>query len=422
MKKRDFESVKAEFSELLKKAAKASGTHPHLVEAIDFWDNRPKTSNLSEWEVRKYGGFSRLRELVAPYSPTPADLKKEILSRDSKASKKLAAGALKKDLLLDDIRNFSSEVFSGQVKASPYVPAKPSGIRRILNAVISDVHIGANVSKLETGALDYGILEESRRLAFLAKQIAEYKIEHRDDTELELLLLGDLIQNLLHDPRGGAPRAEQICRAIHLLIQMIAYLSTQFRAIRVRCSSGNHGRNTSRHHDRAVNQKWDSDETILCYSLKAACSALKNVSFDIPLTPYGVYDNFGSKILYTHGDTVLNPGYPGRTINVKKLEEQINRINASLADKDEIKVVVVGHVHVGSFTKLSNGTTLITNGAVIPVDEYAVSIGLLESQAGQYIFESVKGHPVGDIRFVEISSQVDSESSWDKLITPWQGL
>ena len=197
------------------------------------------------------------------------------------------------------------------------------------------------------------------------------------------MLLGDIIQNQLHDPRDGAPSAEQCGRAIHLLTQAIGQFSASFPSVEVFCNTGNHGRNTGRHHGRAVNQKWDSLETIVYYAIREACKNLKNVKFTIPKTPYVVYEVFGKKIFATHGDSVLNVGYPGKAINTGRLETQVNRFNASLSDKDEYSVLVVGHVHTASITHLSNGAVTITNGALVPVDEYAVSIGLMETTSGQ---------------------------------------
>src|SRR5690606_4550090 len=112
---------------------------------------------------------------------------------------------------------------------------------------------------------------------------------------LKVLLLGDILQGNLHDPRDAAPMAEQFARAVHLLSQAFAQLCANFSKVEVECQSGNHDRITSRHHNRAVNQKWDSYSTMLYYSLKGATSNLSNISFNIPKTPYSTYSVFGQK-------------------------------------------------------------------------------------------------------------------------------
>ena len=83
---------------------------------------------------------------------------------------------------------------------------------------------------------------------------------------------------------------------------------------------------------------------------------------------------------------------------------------------------IVGHVHVASTTHLSNGATMLTNGAMVPVDEYAVSIGMMESSCGQYLFESVEDHIFGDSRFIKVSEEQDKDASLDTIISPWDSF
>lgn len=153
--------------------------------------------------------------------------------------------------------------------------------------------------------------------------------------------------------------------------------------------------------------------------MKQALRHLPNVTVLIPKTPYLVYESFGMKAFGTHGDTVLNPGNPGSSINIRSIENQINRINASLKDSEEYKLFFVGHVHVGSFTQLPNGATFVTNGALIPPDSYSVSIGIFENSCGQTLFESVKGYIFGDYRFIRVNSYTDKDKSLDKIIKPF---
>lgn len=311
---------------------------------------------------------------------------------------------------------------NNQVTVKPYKSKKRSAIKRELNLVLSDLHFGSDIRKDETGKATYGTVEESRRFASIIKETINYKQIHRNETSINVLLLGDILQNSLHDARDGAPLAEQSARAIYLINQGIAQLSANFPKVTVYCNTGNHGRNIGRHHGRATNQKWDSIETIIYFAVKESCKALKNVEFVIPKTPFVSYSVFNKKIFATHGDTVLNPGYPGKAIKTGVLENQINRINASLRDADEYSVFIVGHVHTASMTHLSNGAVMVTNGAIVPSDEYAISIGLMESCSGQYLFESVEDFPVGDSRFIKVDETQDVDASLDDIITPWENL
>jgi len=291
---------------------------------------------------------------------------------------------------------------------------------RIVTVVLSDLHFGSDLVQKRTGTLNYGAVEEARRLAKVVDSVCNYKLDKRQDTWLNVLLLGDVIQNQLHDARDGDRLAAQSCRAIHLLSQAIARFSEAFQQVNVRCVTGNHGRFLSRHPNRAIHDKWDSLETVIYYAIRQSCSAMKNVAFAIPEFQVLSYSVLGQGFFATHGDTILKPGNPGKSINMAHLEHQISRINASLPDRSEYKVFIVGHVHIASQTHLSSGSVLLTNGALIPADDFAVSNGILESQCGQWMFETVKGHPVGDSRLITVNSQDDKNASFDKIILPWK--
>jgi predicted phosphodiesterase len=376
-------------------------------------------TNIKEWELRKFGGFNKIKTTFFPFTEKEFTAQKQI--------KDVSSYVKTLESKLTNVEDFK-ERLEQILKTTPFPKFEPfklstkAPINRNVNLVLSDLHIGSDIKKEETGGLDFGKTEEARRLARIVKETIEYKPQYRDSTSLNVLLLGDIIQNSLHDPRDGAARAEQSARAIYLLSQAIAQLSISFPKINVYCTTGNHGRNMARHQQRAVNQKWDSDETIVYYSLKMILKDAKNVTFHIPKTPYLVYDVFGKKVFATHGDTVLNPGYPNKAIRTGPLEAQINKINATLPDTEEYSVIIVGHVHTGSVTHLANGSVLITNGPMVPSDEFAISIGLMENNCGQYLFESVKDYPVGDCRFIRVNKNDDKDSSLDKIIKKWNGF
>jgi predicted phosphodiesterase len=376
-------------------------------------------------DITRLGGFNAIRDSY--FKPTPTDhaVTRGRLREHAAVNRRLGADERSDAFLFGEIERFAQRVFRGRVRAhktprgARYCPPKTAPATRIITAVLSDLHYGSDLKANETGYLSFGRVEEARRTSQLVKQILAYKKEYREEQDLELLLLGDIIQGTLHDPRDGAVMSEQISRAIHLLSQAIAVLAQSFRFVRVRCVTGNHGRNSARHRERATFQKFDSHETTIYSCLKAMLWQFANVSFSIPLTPFHTYDVFGRKVFVTHGDTVLKPGNPGKSINVGSLESQINRINASLRDKDEYAVVIVGHVHVASVTYLANGTALITNGPLLPSDNFAVSLGHLENVCGQWIFESVAGHPVGDMRLITLDKSHDTDASLDTIVKPW---
>lgn len=359
-----------------------------------------------------------LEDLQSPVEMSTKDIEGYRLKLHSKLIKKSNKELIEGQALLDDIEKFASTVFSGKVKPNK-LKIKSNLIKRVHTLMLSDLHIGSDIKADETGTEDFGTVEEARRIAAVIKQASEFKVQYRKETELVIALLGDIIDNLMHDARSGAVISEQVCRAIHILSQAIAYLAEYYPKVTVVCATGNHGRNTARHHSRAVHQKFDSYETMIYYALKASLKQFKNVTFHIPKIPMASYQVHGMKIGYTHADTVLNPGNPHTSVNVKVLENQVNKLNAALNDKEEYKAIIYGHTHLGHLIHLPNGTTLVGNGGLPPADSFSVSIGSLESNPGQWIFESVPNHVVGDSRYIKVGANYDKDESLDRIIKPW---
>jgi hypothetical protein len=310
--------------------------------------------------------------------------------------------------------------FSGRAR-KPGKVRKPKGqTDRLLNLPVSDIHFGADLDYLEVGH-KYTAQEECRRLAHVFRNMAEYKLQYRDRTEAAVHLLGDLIQGQLHDPRDGRPLAAQVASTIGALVQGAEYLADAFpRGVTFRCVPGNHGRNKARHQQRAVNQKWDAIETMIYVALREAMRHFPNVNVEIGKKPFYTWRAFDKMGWATHGDTVLDPGFPGRSIKVEDVRNQANHINvvAGRKLKEGYDLFLCGHVHVASTTYLPEGGVFMTNSCLIPPDEYAVSEGLMEAQCGQQLFESVPGHIVGDARLIKVTEDVDADASLDSIIKP----
>lgn len=404
-----------------------------IVEAIETISNREKIE-ASDVNIRmlldegvttrrkldNLGGIGLIKKNFFPNTEKDLKLQRQLKGATayiSKLEREVGAAQVEEDTFISVLSQMKP------IKVTPYKIKSKGKFKRMVTLVLSDLHIGSDIRKVETGHLDFGRVEESRRLAKVIQETMDYKIQYRNETELNVLLLGDLIQgNLGHDDRDGAPVAEQVNRCIYLLSQGLGQLVSAYPKITVFCNTGNHGRNIARHPNRAVQQKWDSYETIIAFALKQIFINHKNIKFEIPLTPYAIVPLFNKKMFITHGDTVLKIGYPGTSIKTGSIEAQINKINATLPDSEEYSVFVAGHVHTASITHMSNGAVLITNGALVPSDEFAVSIGLMESTCGQYLFESVEDYPIGDCRLIKLTSKDDNNNELDKIIKPFTGF
>ncbi len=282
-----------------------------------------KFSNLVIEAKEKY---PVLNDLEVPVSVSDKDIEKYRLSLEKTQNQKFNKNKLQDGSFFDYLERFSDQVFKGRV-TNKRIKYKNNKIQRVHNLVLSDLHFGSDLKGDETGSVDYGLKEESRRFAKVIKEAAKYKQQYKKHTELHILLLGDIIENSMHDPRTGAIIAEQCARAIHLLTQGITYLSNYYPKVIVHCATGNHDRITSRHMGRAIHQKHDSYSTIIYYAIKKALDKVENVSFDIPKAPISSYSALGHKIGFTHGDTVIKTGNPGNNINIKALENRYSSGN-----------------------------------------------------------------------------------------------
>ncbi len=426
--KKDDEKIIEELREIMVEAAADTKTPAYDLEYNPL-QKYCKENDLRRFfeiqpKIRKLGGYTNLRDtlFVRPADdPDSLPMVRVDVQRQARENRKDTVDASNAQAFLARFETIATKIFKSKIVPSGYSTKGKStkhGIKRELNLLLSDLHFGAALDGRIT-PLPYGFKEESRRLAQVVLQAAEYKEQYRNETRLRLHLGGDIIQGQLHDPRDGEPLSAQTCDAIYLLTQAVAFLASRFPEVYVDCFSGNHDRITARHKDRATLDKWDSISTIIYYAIKTATAGLKNVEISIPRTPYITYESFGAKCFGTHGDTVLNVGYPGSAINVRSLETQINKINASLANREEYKLFFVGHVHTGTLVHLGNGVKLITNSALIPPDQYSLSIGSFENSCGQSLWESVLGHVVGDYRFVEVDGSTDRDASLNKIIKPF---
>ena len=295
----------------------------------------------------------------------------------------------------------------------PYKGKKSKKIQRVVNVMLSDLHYGSDLRAAECGSV-YGPTEEARRTAAVAEAVADWKRHYRPETTLYVHLIGDIVAGKLHDPQTGAPQTEQFFRAVWNLRQALVFLASEYQHVTVFTSPGNHGRRKERHSERAVNQKWDSHENDIYVALKIALAGTPNLDVVIAGTPYYIYEALDTKGFMTHGDTVLQVGFPGSAIQVEKARRQINEINV----KHHCDVFGVGHVHTASMTRLPNGPMLITNGCLLPSDEYAQSRGIMNTACCQQIWETVPGRAVGHRMDITVDSITDARKELDRIVKP----
>jgi len=326
-------------------------------------------------------------------------------------------------VFLEDLGKVLKDAFKGGVSVpSGYAKRTldTSPKKRIVNIALSDLHYHSLLDPREV-PFEYGPLQEARRTAKIVEDVCEYKPQYRDETELFVHVFGDIIQGDLHDPRDAATITEQFGAATYLLTQAITIWASAYKRVTVRCVPGNHGRNKRRHPDRATTQKWDSFENMIYFAVKMAVATLPNVKVEIPYTPFYTYQAFDQQGFVTHGDTVLDAGFPSSTIDIKKVRNHINELNAGEKEKDS-DLFLIGHVHCGATVEIPSGPTFMSNGCLVPPDGFAVSRGIRKQKCGQQLWESVKGHICGDRRFLNVGEDTDNDTHLDRIIKPYLGF
>lgn len=341
-------------------------------------------------------------------------------------NRKVATIAGRELMLVDAIEETLKKVFKkGWTACKGYKGYKGKEEKypeRLVSVILSDTHFGAMIDPQEC-PIEYGPVQESRRLAKVVAQVSDYKRQFRHETKLRVKILGDMFQNQLHDQREGSPLTDQFAATLHYLLQALLFWSQEYSSVEVFCVPGNHGRNKARHMERGVQQKWDAIETMVYYSLKRGLEAAgaANIKVNIGKRPYIIEELFDKKAFWTHGDTVLKPGYPGRSINVKDLYQQICRWNAARNVEGPFHLFGVGHVHFGSITNMPGEVVMLTNGCLVPPDPFSLSIGAPDVTCGQYMFESVRGYAMGDQRFINVDD-ADDRPELNKIITPYKSF
>lgn len=338
-------------------------------------------------------------------------------------NKTAVQAAAREKLFLEQLGHVVSKFERRYYPGRSWAPKKAKPHELALSVNLSDLHYGAALDGREV-PLQYGHTEEARRTAAVALWIAEHRsLQDRQSMKLVLNVLGDIIQNQLHDPRDGDPLTEQFAAAVHLLTQLIVFVSASgYQEVLVNFTPGNHGRNTARHRDRATNQKWDAIETMVYYAISKAVAHLPNVKVNLPYQPFVTYKVFDHRVFATHGDTVIKPGFPNQSINVASVRTQINEINAKLSHEERYRVFIVGHVHVASKVKLAGGVHFLSNGCLIPTDAYAQSIGITDTPTCQTAFESTPKHAVGYHCEIDVGEEHDKDKSLDLIIKPFRSL
>ena len=314
-------------------------------------------------------------------------------------------------------KQVAEEFFTDKIVATGFgVRPARKPMKRSAVLLLSDLHLGAELSSLDE-PMPFRAVEEARRLEYILRETIDYKPRYRADTELVLCLNGDLIEGqLMHQIGAGAPLTEQKAIFWTYFRRFLAECSAAFPSVRVFCQPGNHGRDKVRHPGRATWRKWDGHEFELYWALQQMCSGLKNVVFDVSFRAVTAINLHGAIVGMTHGDTEIKLGHPDG--GAKNNARALDRVNATLVHGHKFDAWLFGHFHSGRV--MYTDIPLVWNGALVPPNGHARAEGYIGEAMGQFLFEAVEGHPIGDVRFLKVGPSQDRDESLGKVIVPFR--
>jgi hypothetical protein len=397
-------------------------------------------SKVSEWELRKVGG---LQGIISSYFPfDDVDLKevtraKENDSYVNKLEKKYGKLDLFRESLLEAMQKEFSKLKIQPVSLnekqtkkhleSLYGDLGKHSLPRSVVAIASDLHFGSTVDEELGGRNQFNWEIAARRWSMFIQQIASYKIEARGShQELHILILGDLIQGLIHDydSKKCDAQSKQLAGLTKYLIEGIEYLQhhSSFKNIIVHCTAGNHDRMIHKaSKDRAMIDRDDSLVHPIFYFMGRYFNGKSNVQVLVPKTPYIDVTIQGHRLWGSHGDVLVNLPNPAKNLSTAKLEMQINKINASEREigKQPYEIFCFGHIHQPAHIMTTVGTHVIVNGCLIGLDQFAFNAGCaFTSVPTQTIFEITKEYGAADIRLVYVS-KADDNKSLSQIVKPY---
>lgn len=422
-KKEEKQLLIQEFRKAVDDASKKFGKHPFDVTKAEYTQFSP----ISDWDLRKLGGFSNLKKLYFPADDQDLaaihDLKKakSYISRlEKQVGEKESFENQVKEAILDRIK---------PIKVKPYKPkTKRTKEKKHVVGMLNDLHIGLKVEESEVDGLNkYNFEIASRRVAMYIKQLCNYKLDKRDEVEtLHLLINGDLIAGIIHGLNGQDlyMLTHQFNGAVHILSSAISRLAENYKHVKVYFSTGNHGDSPHRREGhRVLSQIYDSIEGQIFYAISISHKSTKNVEFIAGHTLYQDFQLPAGRAAFTHGHIMFSAqlGNPGSSLNTKGLGVAINDFNTSQrnVNKEEVKLFLFGHTHCHFHITTRNGVEVYNAPSLSGIDSYAYSIGITYNLVAQVFFESTPDYILGDSRLVHLN-KADDDESLDSIITPYK--
>lgn len=219
--------------------------------------------------------------------------------------------------------------------------------------LLGDWHFGSDFSNsLNT----YNPTVFKQRVEKLVQKVIEYG-KRNEISVLKVAILGDMISGLIHVStrvQSSEDVIKQIQIVSEVLSEVIAKFSNHFDEVKVTNVIGNHSRTVANKTESILKENF---ENLIPWYLESRLKDFLNVSITNNADGYVIDDVDGEKFIYVHGDL----DYVSNT--AKTLPQMLGFVP---------KYIFAGHIHHNT-VKEHGRTTVITNGSLCGIDDYAIS-------------------------------------------------
>jgi hypothetical protein len=346
--------------------------------------------------------------------------------------KRLRVSLRNEDIIRECAEIGAAETTAFKPVKIPTLSKRKEAVEETLVVLLSDGHHDQVVRAEEVNGLEnYNFpitLRRGERFVDTILKFAKQTLVGYDFNRLVLLSLGDSTSGEIHDAERRSAFGNQFKNslaigAFHAAI--IRDLAGHFPQVDVVCTSGNHGRRTTRkEYAGGAHNNWD----YMCNRVaQQHLINQPNVSFDIPNSWDTIVDIEGFSFHCSHGDDVAasggNPWNGLQTLH--KTNSGIHRGSDQgqpFCDAKAIDYYCIGHYHtLGSVD--GNGVGYLCNGAWLGTDQYAYQSLRVAGRPQQLMFGVHKDHGKTWSLPIHLDGRDNAESCrYDRILDSVDGL
>lgn len=274
-----------------------------------------------------------------------------------------------KEHLVEELAEFDTPKY---VLTDRKVKAKQTGKEMIL--CLSDWHIGAYVSNMDTGGYNFSIFKE--RLNTLLKQTAQ-TITDQGIKKVHVYHIGDLIEhinmrNVNQAFEAEFPATEQIAKGVRIIVEVLNAIAKMGVEVTFGMVGGNHDRFQGNKNDKIYNDNvayLAIDQVHLINELGGLHKNIKLI--DNRSDVYSFLDTVaGKRIKVTHGDT------EGKKVDVK-IPKHIKT--------EVIDYLIMGHIHTTRIIQEDFSRFHVYVGSPMGANNYSAENNLPTTSPAQLI-------------------------------------